>query len=137
MKCATVSNCIGMQMILAPSPSEARCLSPAERAWLQRRQDQAAVSKAAAADHCSTKGASPSSGLQLCFLDTCHCSLSHCKMLYTLCYMHQYITHIPTHHTRTNICGTCRWPVQLEGVVLGVDMVFDGMCHFWHHLLVS
>lgn len=45
-----------MQMILAASPAEAACLSPAERAWLQRRQDKAAAGRAAAAEQASIKG---------------------------------------------------------------------------------
>ena len=48
-----------MQVYLAPSPATAGCLDPAERAWLQSRQDKAASSKKAAASHFSAKGAVP------------------------------------------------------------------------------
>lgn len=31
----------------------------------------------------------------------------------------------------------CRWSGELAGMVLGPGVVFDGVCYFWHHLLVS
>ena len=56
--CAAFKQAVWMvQVYLAPSPATARCLDPAERAWLQSRQDKAASSKKAAASQLSAKGA--------------------------------------------------------------------------------